>query len=143
MRVNPIEVLGNTLAITPLRFLAAWLAASVGSFAPIVVERRWEAFEDIGWWILFFPFHMLVTALLSSWWALIAIPLVFLLVFKMINFLRNENSGSDLLVIFALAFFITIKRVDPAWISGAIIAVILAALGFVAAKMNRAANPDE
>ncbi len=137
MRIDPIEVLGSVLAITPVRLLAAWLAAGLGGFTPVVVSKGFTAFEDFGWWMVFFPFNLFFTALNSGWWALAAVPLILVMSFRMIRFLFNENAGSDLLVIFALGYFVAISAADPAWVKGFIVAMATAASAFLAAKLDR------
>ncbi|NWK57730.1 hypothetical protein HW115_19080 [Verrucomicrobiaceae bacterium N1E253] len=109
MKIDPVEVFSNALAIAPIRFLFAWLSASLGGFVPMLLADGSDAFEGLGWYIPMFPFHLVVTAFMSSWWGVIAVPLILVIAYRLCRFMTSDNTGSELMVIFTLAFMISVK----------------------------------
>jgi hypothetical protein len=141
MRIDPIEVFSSALAITPLRILIAWLAGSVGAFLPAILGSGLDATAFLGWQIGFFPFYLLVVVLNSGWWAVVAMPMIIVLAFKMLMFLRNDNEGSDLIIIFSLSYFISIRMIDANWLYGVLVGILLVLASYLCVRRERERDP--
>jgi hypothetical protein len=115
MRIDPQEIFGHALAVTPLRFGLAWLSGTIGAAAPIGLFGGDLAIDDFGWGLLFLPFYLLIMAITSGWWSFIAGPLLIVLAWRIILFMRNDNSGSDLVGIFTLSYLIGIRGAGSDW----------------------------
>jgi hypothetical protein len=109
MKFDPVDICANAIAITPIRFLFAWLAGSMGSFLPVVFSDGKDAFEILAWQTFMFPFYLVVVAFMSGWWGVIAVPLILVVAYKLCRFMINDNTGSDLMVIFLLTYLIAIR----------------------------------
>ena len=142
MKIDPVEVCSNALAVTPLRLLAVWLAGAFGSFLPLLIVGGVDSFGSLGLQILLFPAYLFFVAFASGWWALIAVPLILVLSYKMLLFVVNDNTGSDLMVIFTMSYWIGIRvACYTHWIWGAGIGVVLLGLSVRSARLDRANNP--
>ena len=84
-----------------------WIAVIFGAFLPLLCSYGLDAFEDIGWFIVFMPLQTFFTATLSGWWTFIAIPLLLVLIFKSYKFMLSDNTDSELMVILLLAYLAT------------------------------------
>ena len=125
MRIDPLDVISNALANPPLRLAFAWLCAIAGAFFPLFILKGFGAFGYLGWQWLLFPVYLLYMAVDGGWWTIIALPLLALLGWRMIAFMCNENTGSDLFAIFTISYLICIQATGTHWPLGLILAVYL------------------
>lgn len=122
MRIDPLDVIANAMGSLPLRLAFAWLCGIAGSFAPLFLSKGFDAFQSLGWHWLLFPVYLLYMAVAAGWWSIFALPLLAYLGWRMINFMRNENTGSDLFAIFSISYLIGIQGTGSHWPIGTIIA---------------------
>jgi hypothetical protein len=61
----------------------------------------------------------------GGYWMIFALPLLAWLGWRIISFICNENSGSDLIAIYTLAFLITIRAADDRLFSAIILGIYL------------------
>lgn len=125
MRIDPPAVFLHTMASVPLRMGLVWLAALAGSFSPLLLAEGMDAFEVLRWHAILLPFYLVIIARASGWWAFVAVPLVFVLAWRVLVYLRDDGFSLDLLWIFLLAFLISIRASAGAWP----VAVVCAAVG--------------
>jgi hypothetical protein len=123
MRIDPLDVVANALASLPLRLAMAWLCGMAGAFTPLFISNGFHAFQSLGWKWLLFPVYLLYIAVDSGWWTFVAIPLLGMLGWRMIAFMRNENTGTDLFAIYTISYLIGIQAADSNWPIGLILAV--------------------
>jgi len=142
MRIDPVEVCSNALTITPLRLMAVWLAGALGSFLPLLISGGVDGVGALGLHLPLFPVYLFVIAFASGWWALIAVPLILILSYKMLRFVVNDNAGSDLIFIFTISYWIGIRpALHSHWIIGAVIGLVLLGFSVRMARLDRLKNP--
>jgi len=122
MRIDPLDVIANALASLPVRLAIAWLSGIAGAFTPLILAKGVYAFQSFGWQWVLFPVYLLYMAVDAGWWTIFAIPLLALLGWRMIAFMRNENTGSDLFAIFSISYLIGIRGAGTHWFLGLILA---------------------
>ena len=143
MKYDPVEVFVNAIAITPIRFLFAWLAGSFGSFLPGVLSDGKDAFEILAWQIFLFPFYLVVVAFMSGWWGVVAVPLILVVSYKLCRFMINDNTGSDLMVIFLLTYLIAMRvGLHSSMILTSICGVVLLVATYFLVKRDRELYPE-
>lgn len=135
MRIDPSAVYLHTLASTPLRIGLAWMIGTLGAYAPIIIRHGFETFEVIQWQFLFFPFYLFICAMMSGWWGLVAVPLLLVLAWRLLVFVRDDGSKFELLWIFLLSFLISIRTSEEAWPFAALLA--LGGIVFVIEQQRR------
>lgn len=108
MRWDPTEVFSDALTSTPVRLLATWIAGFLGCFLSFVINDGFDALGAIPFLLLTYPLLMMTCAF-ASLWGLIAIPLILVFAYKALRFPGNDNTGSDLMILFTIAYFITIQ----------------------------------
>ena len=99
----------NSLCSVPLKLFFVLAVGSIGSFLPIVLSGGIETLSGLWWMILFFPLYLFFVGIFSGWWAFIAIPLIFVLAYNACQFLLGDYLFSKLMIVFTLAFLITIR----------------------------------
>ena len=122
MRIDPLDVIANALASLPVRLAIAWLCGITGAFTPLFLSKGFYAFQYLGWQWVLFPVYLLYMAVDAGWWTIFAIPLLALLGWRMIAFMRNENTGSDLFAIFSISYLIGIRGAGTHWFLGLMLA---------------------
>ncbi|MCP5537266.1 MAG: hypothetical protein H7A51_13680 [Akkermansiaceae bacterium] len=143
MKWDPSEVFVNSIALTPVRVLAVWVAGSIGAFIPVFIGGGFEALELLAWQVLFFPFYLVIVAFFSGWWGLVAVPLIMVFAYKLIRFMTNDNTGSDLMVILSLSFFITIRvGYHSSAVITSILAVIILGVTYWLTRRDREIYPE-
>jgi len=125
MRIDPLDVIANALASLPLRLAIAWLCGIAGSFMPLFISKGFCAFQSLGWHWLLFPAYLLYMAVDGGWWTIVALPLLAMLAWRMIAFMRNENTGSDLVSIFTISYLIGIRAAESHLLIGILLAAYL------------------
>ena len=106
----------------PARLGLAWLAASLGAVAPIVVNDPAHALDYLPWQGAFMPFYLALMAAASGWWSIIAFPLLFVQAWHVIRFMCRERPLLDLLRIAVVAYPISIRGCEVIWPYGLVVA---------------------
>jgi hypothetical protein len=99
----------------PLRVFLAWVVGTLGVFTPFLIRTGFDSFNIILWQLLLFPFELFIWAFLSGWWSFVAIPLLFAFCWRVLVFLRDEGSTSELFWLFILPFLIGIRGSGNDW----------------------------
>ncbi len=115
MRIDPLEVIASSMTSVPVRLAFAWLCGMAGAFTPLLLSNGIDACQFLGWQWLLFPFYLFYMATDAGWWTIIALPLLALLGWRIIAYMRNENMGSDLFAIFSITYLIGIRGAAPSW----------------------------
>jgi hypothetical protein len=76
----------------------------------------------------------------GGWWTIFALPLLLFLAWRMIEFMRNENTGSDLFAIFSISYLIGIRAIGSYWPLGVILA---ACFIYLTIRLDRRERRDD
>lgn len=143
MKIDPVQVFANSIGSIPFRILFAWLAISLGSILSLVCDYGMEAFENTGFIILAMPIHLIFVACIGDWWVYISVPLLFVVAWKGVRFIVNDNTGSDLVVLILLAYLVTSDFSDlEGIVLRSVFGVILLFITFLAVRRNRDLYPE-
>jgi hypothetical protein len=127
MRIDPTSVFFHSIASVPLRACLAWLVGTLGAFTPLFIQHGFDAIEFIGYQFMFFPIYLFLIALFSGWWGFVALPLLLFLMWRLVEFLRNEGFAMELFWIYLLSYLIGIRASGDDWP----IAAVLAGIGMI------------
>lgn len=133
--IDLVDTLYGAMASMPLRVLAIIFACSAGLTLPLLIqcaylENSHGMLEGIGWAIAIFPVYIGTVAIISGWWAIVAIPLLLVLAVRSLLFLRNDLPPSELLVIATITYFCTITAASPHWVTAIVVGSLLAYLSY-------------
>lgn len=143
IKYDPAEVFVSALSITPVRFLCAWLAGSLGMFLPLLLSEGRGALELLMWQILMFPFQLVIVAFMSGWWGVVAVPLILVVAYKLCRFMINDNTGSDLMVVFLMTYLIAVKQgLESSLILTLVCSVVIIAATYYLVKRDRELYPE-
>jgi hypothetical protein len=134
MRIDPTSVFFHTIVSLPLRLVLAWCVGTLGAFTPVWLRGGVDAFAIIGWQLLLFPIYLFFVAIISGWWGLAAVPLLIVLAWRLLLFVRDESDTLDLLWIYLLSMMISIRASGGAL---PVAVLIVAAMGIYLTRLQR------
>lgn len=114
MKLDSAEVLASAAACTPLRVGAVWGAAGLGAVAPTIGMSG----ADLGaavWIMILCPFYLLIVALSSGWWSLVAVPFLLGLTYQATFYVVQDRPRDQLWGIAGLSGLVCLRTVGSAW----------------------------
>jgi hypothetical protein len=93
----------------------------------LLFRYGFEAVAGIPWQMACLPIYLFGVALGSGWWTFIALPLLLVLAWRTMLYLRDESDPPELLWIYLLGYFITLRASGDRWLMATATAVGISA----------------
>ncbi len=128
MRIDPVDVIGNTLFSLPWRFILGFLCMIAGLLSRMAFDDRGLEHYHVIDSLMFFPLTFTESALFAGTWALVALPALIASIWMIIVFAYDGRGGAfGLFALYVFSYLIVMFRGETAPMGAIIFGVALVA----------------
>jgi len=137
MRIDPASLVTHTAFSLPVRIAFAWGTGLLGAYLSALIGGQNGSPDSFVFFLLLYPFILIIFSLLAGWWSIIAIPAVIAFAWSFLSYVRDMGNASDLLRIFTFSMIVYLPLSLERWPVAAIVVVIAFYLFLKIDRRNR------